>query len=325
MVSEDNASNSNAETYVEISLDVLKRFKRPLSFDLYLKRGEHSYTKVFQKDDEIDWDRVKNYVDKGLQFFCVKREEYQQYGQYVERLGELLPNALKKLDPDAALGILKEMIQLTMDDISYHHQMTIRAMNTATNVVVTCLKGLHQNPKSFTKIISMMAQSPATYKHAISVSVFSILVAENLGIGQDKTLTAIGLGGFLHDIGLCQLDFYPYDYQELSPEKKLAYERHPEMGKQLLDSMPGIDSAILSIVLQHHECPNGRGFPNGLREGDIFPPAKIVGTVDTFIDLISRKMWRPAFTVEQALLKMRAQTGDFDTPTIKALQKILLN
>ena len=38
-------------SYVDISVEIIKKFKRPLKFDVYIKRSETTYSKIFKEGD----------------------------------------------------------------------------------------------------------------------------------------------------------------------------------------------------------------------------------------------------------------------------------
>ena len=61
-------------SYIPISVAVLKRFKAQLPFDIFVKRTETAYTKIFKRSDTLDWDRVNNYVKKGIINFFVTNQ-----------------------------------------------------------------------------------------------------------------------------------------------------------------------------------------------------------------------------------------------------------
>jgi len=68
---------------------------------------------------------------------------------------------------------------------------------------------------------------------------------------------------------------------KLSDEEKLLLRNHPGFGGGLLQRMEGWQVAS-EIVMQHHEMPDGGGYPGGLKDDQITPGAKILAVIDTF-------------------------------------------
>lgn len=87
---------------------------------------------------------------------------------------------------------------------------------------------------------------------------------------------------YMHDLGML---FLPESLWlkagKLSDDEKMLLRNHPGFGGGLLQRMPGWQVAS-EIVLQHHEMPDGEGYPRGLKGDQITPGAKILAVVDTF-------------------------------------------
>lgn len=87
---------------------------------------------------------------------------------------------------------------------------------------------------------------------------------------------------YMHDLGMM---FLPESVWlkagKLSDEEKQLLQTHPGFGSGLLQRMAGWKTAS-EIVLQHHEMPDGGGYPRGLKSEQITPGAKILAIIDTF-------------------------------------------
>lgn len=87
---------------------------------------------------------------------------------------------------------------------------------------------------------------------------------------------------YLHDTGMMLLpESIWLKLGKMTPEDKLAMRNHPGFAAGLLQRMPGWDAAA-EMIAQHHEMPDGGGYPNGLKSTAICPGAKILAIVDAF-------------------------------------------
>lgn len=87
---------------------------------------------------------------------------------------------------------------------------------------------------------------------------------------------------YLHDVGMMLLpESIWLKVGKMSPEDKLALRNHPGFAAGLLQRMTGWEAAA-EMVAQHHEMPDGGGYPNERHNADICPGAKILAIVDAF-------------------------------------------
>jgi HD-GYP domain-containing protein (c-di-GMP phosphodiesterase class II) len=87
---------------------------------------------------------------------------------------------------------------------------------------------------------------------------------------------------YMHDVGMM---FVPESVWlkigKLTDAEREMLQEHPGHAAGLLKRMPGWESAA-QMVAQHHEMPDGRGYPEGLKGDAICPGAKILAIVDAF-------------------------------------------
>lgn len=87
---------------------------------------------------------------------------------------------------------------------------------------------------------------------------------------------------YLHDVGMMLLpESIWLKIGKMSPDDKVALRNHPGFAAGLLLRMPGWEAAA-EMVAQHHEMPDGGGYPNSLSNAEICPGAKILAIVDAF-------------------------------------------
>jgi putative two-component system response regulator len=64
---------------------------------------------------------------------------------------------------------------------------------------------------------------------------------------------------------------------------------------------------VLPIIRNHHERWDGSGYPDGLKGEDIPLLARILQLADIYDALISRRSYKEAFTVEDAIAQLRRE------------------
>ncbi|MDR3054763.1 MAG: HD domain-containing protein [Zoogloeaceae bacterium] len=87
---------------------------------------------------------------------------------------------------------------------------------------------------------------------------------------------------YMHDVGMMFLPESVWlKVGQMSAEEKLTLRTHPNYAATLLQRMPGWEGAA-EIVAQHHEMPDGSGYPNNLKDEQICAGAKVIAIVDAF-------------------------------------------
>jgi HD-GYP domain-containing protein (c-di-GMP phosphodiesterase class II) len=150
----------------------------------------------------------------------------------------------------------------------------------------------------------IMLRQDGTYaiRHAINVACVVELVLRDLGRSavERKPVVAAAL---TMNIGM-------YAIQEklssqsgpLSDEQRHLMQAHPIEGRDLLRKLGVTDPLWLDYVLQHHEIPDGSGYPQRLAGDDIHFEARLIGIADRYCAMLTRNAWRRGELSDLALL-----------------------
>lgn len=152
------------------------------------------------------------------------------------------------------------------------------------------------------------ARDPYTGGHLWRVSQFSRLLAQALGLTAAE-VARVSLGGFLHDLGKIGVpDAILNKRDRLSDEEYAVIRTHPQIGARLLAGHP-LGPLVHAAVTQHHETPDGRGYPQGLRGEAIPLDARIIGLTDAFDAMTSTRPYRQGMPIPKALGILREHAG----------------
>ena len=152
------------------------------------------------------------------------------------------------------------------------------------------------------------ARDPWTGGHLWRVARYTELLADRAGMAPQER-AQVALAAFVHDLGkLAVPDAMLRQREPLSEADHAVMRTHPEMGARLLAGHP-YGPLVHDIVLLHHETPDGQGSPRGLSGPPIPPGARIVGLCDAFDAMTTRRAWRDAMSVDEALSAIEVQLG----------------
>jgi methanogenic corrinoid protein MtbC1 len=164
-----------------------------------------------------------------------------------------------------------------------------------------------------------------TGAHIERIGRFSTLLAEHIGMDANFC-ERLRHAAPLHDVGKVAIpDAILLKPGPLTPEERAIVETHAEEGHRLVR---GSSSSILdmaaTIALSHQEKWDGSGYPRGLKGEAIPIEGRIVAVADVFDALTSDRVYRKAFTVEEAVQMMREQRGrHFDPVLLDAFMEVL--
>ncbi|HUV40904.1 MAG TPA: HD domain-containing phosphohydrolase [Sedimentisphaerales bacterium] len=151
---------------------------------------------------------------------------------------------------------------------------------------------------------SIDAKDQYTRGHSERVAFVSRWIAENLAnaavIPHDQMHKAY-LAGLLHDIGKMGINEAVLRKEgRLSTEELNHIRTHPSIGAAILSEIKQMHE-IIPGILCHHERMDGTGYPNGLFAHQIPLLGKIVGLADSFDAMTSKRTYRGALSVDEAL------------------------
>ncbi|MBS0151722.1 MAG: DUF3391 domain-containing protein [Nitrospira sp.] len=158
--------------------------------------------------------------------------------------------------------------------------------------------------------------------HALDTCILSLIVALESGLDQ-PTQELVGMGALLHDTGYVRL---PRNLvrkrDECTGQDKTLLEQHCKLGVTVLTEQPGMPEDVLRIVKEHHERSNGSGFPSALHHDQTSQLAQIVGIVDFYDSMVSRRGTRPSMLPHDAVrqLFLAGERGHFE----KALVELMI-
>ncbi|SMC28390.1 Hpt domain-containing protein [Andreprevotia lacus DSM 23236] len=129
---------------------------------------------------------------------------------------------------------------------------------------------------------------------------------------------------YMHDLGMMLLpEAIWLQGERLSELQRRQLSLHPSWGSGLLERMAGWQDAA-AMVLQHHEKPDGSGYPQGLKGDGILPGAKILALVDAFEAVMLKHHQRGQHrSVLRAIAEINASDRQFDPAWIAPFNAVV--
>jgi putative nucleotidyltransferase with HDIG domain len=172
-------------------------------------------------------------------------------------------------------------------------------------------------------MVSLAEKDEYTEEHTRRVALRAVQVGEELGLSPSR-LRELATGAIVHDIGkLAVPDAILKKPDKLSADEFDVVKRHSEKGYRTLEEL-GFRQSVRRLVLDHHERLDGSGYPRGLSGPSITLDARILAVCDVYDALISTRVYRHAFTHDQAIGILREEAGTkLDRRCVAALERVL--
>ncbi|MBF0293693.1 MAG: response regulator [Magnetococcales bacterium] len=159
-----------------------------------------------------------------------------------------------------------------------------------------------------------------TGQHVIRMGQFAACIAQQMGLRDDHCDVILNATP-MHDVGKIGVpDAILLKPGRLTPEEFSVIKTHTTIGGNILAGYH--DEPLVTaqrIALTHHEKWNGGGYPAGLSREEIPIESRICAVADVFDALTSRRPYKDAWPVEQAVALIVGERGaHFDPQVVDA-------
>ena len=160
-------------------------------------------------------------------------------------------------------------------------------------------------------------------EHGVLVANLTYQLAKRMGLSEEECYE-LKIAEMMHDIGKLKLSEYLYGRNsvELSVEEMKYMRMHSKISFDVLKNYEYSDN-IMKVVLWHHECYDGSGYPDNLKGTGIPLGARILKVADEFAALISDRPYRKAFDVDTAVNILIEEIKNLDMKVFIEFQRMI--
>ena len=300
--------------------EILGRDLVPIDVHILMPSGR--YLLIAKAGSKVE--ELKKFRDRSIDAFHVKTREYMHLVLLTIReatalAGDKAASHVQKLE-----GI-RHAMSFVFHEIS-HLGFTDQALTHAKLVNHTTLTHLAQNPRLADLLTQLDGIEDDGVKHSMTVSMVCAMLGAGHGWTKPGTIEKLSLGGSLHDIGKVKLpkELVLKPKEQLTADEKVILQSHAEGGSQLLAQAKSVPDDIVRMVLEHHECADGTGYPRGLKDLVTSPFGRVLSLANTFVDLMQDDPTEdPKERAHNAIAQIKFM-GDrkFNKEAVQALVKI---
>ncbi|MBI1784169.1 HD domain-containing protein, partial [Candidatus Sumerlaeota bacterium] len=167
-------------------------------------------------------------------------------------------------------------------------------------------------------VTTIEAKDPYTRKHSHRVAEYAMTIARHLKISEEE-IELIEFASMLHDIGKIGVrDEILTKPGKLTDAEYEAIKAHVTIGEKIVEPL-GLTPAERSIIRNHHERFDGKGYPDRLKGEEIPFLTRVVSVADAFDAITSSRPYRKALTADEAVAEFKKLKGlQFDPVAAEA-------
>ncbi len=270
-------SAESLSEYCPIRTNLIIRVS-PLKGDIYVRLSKDKYVKLFRSGDEFEHtDLEKYYETKKIEYMYLKRTDISEFiNRFRKELEDLL--ARSDVKPEEALATA-EMSQEAIQELVHRVGFNEEVQELAKKNVQLTLKAIGAHPRLQDLINKVTKEGNYISQHSTLLAHVSCCVAKEMEWGSDSTFNKLVLASFMHDVSLNNPQIAKINTMRELEERKSefpedlvkSYHLHPAKSADVVRNFKEIPADVDLIVMQHHERPNGTGFPRGLAHNYVAP------------------------------------------------------
>lgn len=198
-----------------------------------------------------------------------------------KELGKLLEEGIAKMAPDIAEANTSDK----MVKISQSARKVSKRIIENKNILQHC-------------VVMKLLDDCFLFKHSVNTCILSLLVAGAMGMNE-TSVENVGIGALLHDLGLCEMP-QVINAKQRNSQLESLWREHPTYGYYFAKEI-NLPDEVTEIILNHHECWNGKGYPNGLSSEKIPLGARVVSICETYDRLLYHESYPHHKAIQQLL------------------------
>lgn len=264
----------------------------------------------------------RDLLQRDLNRLYVPAHQRRQYQQYVRaHISQILGD--ESVDDFTKSSLVYDSAKELIRDV-FADPTKGQLISDSQEFVETTVQYVLEGRNAFHNMLRIMSFDYTVYTHSVNVCTFSLALAHAAGIQQTGKLIELATGALLHDVGKARVpETILHKSGPLNQEEWQTIRQHPRWGVELMSQSDLIPEAAYFPIAQHHERRTGRGYPEGLANGDIHPYGRIVAIADVFDAMTTNRVYRSADDTFSTLRTMLAADEGFDDLLLRQFVKIM--
>jgi len=304
--------------YFKIRVGYFLRFNQTLC-DVYIKISDDKFVKLLNKNNYYSLKDIKKYIEKKVNYLFIHEDDYRKYQV---KFGD---NSFLHLDKRKITTESKEdyykSADLIIKDLILSLGISEEAIRQASQTIKSTLDIFNNYEKFHDFIENNLSKSSYQYDQCLILSHICHAISDNVFGTSNQVSSSLCAASFFHDIATIEPVNNLTDNSksllnlEIVDNELIHSKDHPNLGADILLSVSEFSTLASKVIRNHHEKPDGSGYPRGLTSETI--------DLASCVFIIASEYIEKLFEVEFDLnkndkiiidLQKRFKTGNFKLP-----------
>ena len=247
------------------------------SFDLYIKLNGEKFVQVARKGNDDLQELTEHYKLKGVEFLYLKEDDY---GEFLHTAKDMISiNTQDRIKSGQQKYTTVEIFDFTYQ-VSRDQLSSLNISRMQEDLVNSAIADIIQDLQSDKDVYSLFkdyfANKNYLSDHSLLIIYFSSMLLNKLNWNNEQTLKQVIFASFFHDMFIPEHLARVKNLNEVATlAEKEEVLAHIKKAGNVLETIRGINNDAHKIITDHHERPDGTGFPHGLTANQI-PPLSCV-------------------------------------------------
>jgi HD-GYP domain-containing protein (c-di-GMP phosphodiesterase class II) len=269
---EKDAIESAGLQYIKVKLSYFAKHATSAGV-VFLKLNDNKFTKIINTNPENmpDADLILHYQNKGVEFIYLERAYFKVFLDEV--FNEFEKSILREKKPETFFKIAGFNFKTSVEGLN-DIGVSLAQIEKVNDAIEDTVSALLNNPGAKSQFKKLCESDGFIIGHSTLIMYIAGVICKNSNLSFYTTMKKICGAAFYHDYSIFDLDF-ELDEMKLKdikePHLLKLINDHPSSSSNYLPENFEVVDDTKKIILEHHELPNGDGYPRKLNSQQIAP------------------------------------------------------
>jgi putative nucleotidyltransferase with HDIG domain len=301
--------------------------EKETEYEIYIRMSSAKFIKIVHKGGKLSEAKINAFKEKGVKHLFIRQEEFSKLVGFTVLVSKAVSSS-GQVDKAKKMRFMKYTGEMIMQQ-AYVSGTDEALFRNAKDFLTTSMDILTEDEETFTLLSLLSNHTDYLYAHSLGVSIFSVMIAKQLGWQSPQTLFKLSFAGLFHDIGKKEIsaEILQKPRSTLTQQERALLETHTTRGMEILQSLKTAPTEVIQVAYEHHEDILGQGYPQGITKHKIHPFSVIISIADIFCEYTIRGPQNQApRTAPEALQAMKTfKLASLDHQAFEALSKVAIS